>query len=401
MKTLILGSSGYIGSHLCKYFDKNELILDTRNKYNVSSDRIFIDFNIEIAKNLDRNIKNIIYLIYTHLDTEYEFVEKLLKYCKKKNINFYFISSQSIFHKTKSPYAISKFKISELVKNYNQFVIYLPFVYGGLHKGLYGKFIKLMNRAYIKPLIFPSPNLQIVFINDVCVALFQFIKNSYNKECFICNPDPVPFNLFVQKLSIHSSKNILNLPLPIPKHFIILLSMLFKHNQYIFSLMNLINVEQVFFKREKIYNIHYHNLDDSLVSLNSHRRLKLILAKKYLNYFLKSAPSPSSIKHFVKGINNEASIKQSYKNLLLLYFLPVSLIDHLPKIIKTKFSIDKFLYLASRISEFTREGAILYLSDKNTGPLRLFFLIVSFCSYFIYTLLSLFVIPVIFLIYEK
>ena len=236
MKILIIGGAGFIGSHLCEAYIKDNNVTSLDNYISGKEEN-----HIPGVRYLNMDAKDILsidpeYQLIFHLG-EYSRVEKsldkldfvlennslpilnILKFTKASNAKLIYAGSSTKFadngtNKFKSPYAFSKWQNSEIVKFYceNLNIPYaIPYfynVYGGRENAngefatVIAKFLNLKSRH--KKLYITKPGTQtrnFTHIDDTVNALEIIADKGLGDEYGIANPHSYSINEVAQLIS--------------------------------------------------------------------------------------------------------------------------------------------------------------------------------------------------------
>jgi uncharacterized protein YbjT (DUF2867 family) len=240
-KILITGSSGFIGSHVCQLFTKEQIphtLLKRSSHFSHHSKQkaeyseyLYLDWPNDLDSLDLKNFSTIIHLAYPQIkqsDTEESLhqkhllpVKSIITRIKATNpeCHLIFISSQSSSSETSSKYGQIKHQTEQLIiKSDIPFTILVPgLVYGNGGKGLFGQIEKLTTLIPVIPV--PGGDdkiLQTVQVWDIAKAILKIVKNPdahSRKKYFLANP-PLTFAGFVKKISRSKKKNTLLLPIP-------------------------------------------------------------------------------------------------------------------------------------------------------------------------------------------
>lgn len=251
---LIIGASGFIGSHVCSLFKKSSIPYIILSRKNIGPHQkndeniVSITWPIDIKSLVLSDISTILYLSYApilqsmsqqDIARENLFpISLLIERVKESNpsCHLIFISSQSAANNTKSKYGKMKFEAEELIKKSElPWTILKPgLVIGEGAKGLYGRIISLIRKSPIIPLIGFSDNfVQPLFIDDlthVIKKIAECPKNHVNCEYLLAD-SPIPFHEFLRKVTAcHKIKRFF---LPVPNkliyHFLLIIERLWKN----------------------------------------------------------------------------------------------------------------------------------------------------------------------------
>ena len=236
MKILIIGGAGFIGSHLCETYIKNNSVTSLDNYISGKKQN-----HIPGVRYLNMDAKDILsiepeYQLIFHLG-EYSRVEQsldkidfvlgnnslpilnILKFVKASNAKFIYAGSSTKFadngtNKFKSPYAFSKWQNSELVKFYCEnpdiayAISYFYNVYGGRENSdgefatVIAKFLNL--KKHNKKLYVTKPGTQtrnFTHIDDTVNALKMIADKGLGDEYGIASPNSYTLNEVARLIS--------------------------------------------------------------------------------------------------------------------------------------------------------------------------------------------------------
>ena len=236
MKILIIGGAGFIGSHLCEAYVKNNDVTSLDNYISGKKEN-----HIPGVRYLNMDAKDILsidpeYQLIFHLG-EYSRVEKsldkidfvlennslpilnILKFTKASNAKLIYAGSSTKFadngtNKFKSPYAFSKWQNSEIVKFYcensdiSYAITYFYNVYGerenadGEFATVIAKFLKL--KSHNKKLYVTKPGTQtrnFTHIDDTINALEMIADKGFGDEYGIASPQSYTVDEVAQLIS--------------------------------------------------------------------------------------------------------------------------------------------------------------------------------------------------------
>lgn len=119
MKTIITGSSGFIGSHLVRTLN-NPYIIDLRNGDNLLDDALDIELEADVVIHLaamplvPESIENPWYSFRHNVAGTI----KVLEYCRRTHAKLIFTSSAQATLDAKNPYALQKYQCEQWIQMY-------------------------------------------------------------------------------------------------------------------------------------------------------------------------------------------------------------------------------------------------------------------------------------------
>lgn len=198
MKIFLTGSSGFIGSHLKKFFLNKYKVLDVDlrkldGNYNLNNLTILSsvqknDVIINCAASLRPKSKLDFYI-------NSKFPILLIKYLKKKKLNNKFIHLSSLnvtVGQMKDSYSLSKKKCEKLIKSKNVIILRLPLIIKKnrknelLSNGALSIFFKYLNFDFlpIYPMVYPGNYYNPIEINKIAKFIFKLIKTNKIKKIY-------------------------------------------------------------------------------------------------------------------------------------------------------------------------------------------------------------------------
>lgn len=228
-RVLVTGGAGFIGSNLIKKLiethpeieilsidnystGKKENHIDSKNvTYHTASTWDYFDTNFDNHKPFDvvfhfgeysrivKSFDDVDYVMKTNLHG----TTRILEICRKWNAKLIYSASSSIFGNNKedqhlNPYAWTKSKIVELIKNYknwyglNYEICYFYNVYGNgqITEGDYATVIGIFETQYKsnKPLTVVSPGTQsrdFTHVDDIVDGVLKSVNKNMNYEWFL------------------------------------------------------------------------------------------------------------------------------------------------------------------------------------------------------------------------
>lgn len=419
MKIFITGASGYIGSRLTTLASSigHEIILATRIRPFSSSKWFPYDLNNAEPIILQEDIDVVIHLA---TNTAYENDSKteilaaqvLIQATKKIATKFIYISSQTAHHDAPTAYGRLKWKIEQDVLAANGWVIRPGQVYGGSEQGLFGTLVRLVSSLPMLPAFLPSPKIQPIHVDDLVKALLCIAESDNVASGVICiaSAKPISFTKFLSVIAYQRVRKT-KLFIPFPIIFITIISSLIGYRlrnrlglERLKSLFDLPIMDTE--KDLKILNLSLRSLSSGMHRSGSNRRRTLILEGRALfKYLLKSNPSTSLISRYVRVIEKMREGKPLgfpqfiYKQPLLMGFLDNPLYAQIRKNNEFIWRLDA----ATLLAEATIQGADSFLGfNKKSGVfISLFIMLKSLISEAFWRVLSLTILPIMWLFKEK
>jgi len=419
MKIFITGASGYIGSRLTTLASSkgHEVILASRIRPFSSSKWFPYDLNNTDPIILQEDIDVVIHLA---ANTAYENDSKteilaaqvLIQATKKIEAKLIYISSQTACHDAPTAYGRLKWKIEQDVLAADGWVVRPGQVYGGSEQGLFGILVSLVNNLPILPAFLPSPNVQPIHVDDLAEGLLCISEADNVASGVICiaSPEPVSFTKFLSVIAsqrVHKKK----LFIPFPIIFITIIGSLIGYRlrnrlglERLKSLFDLPIMDTE--KDLKILNLSLRSMSSGMHRSGSNRRRTLILEGRALFiYLLKSNPSTSLIRRYVRVIEKMREGKSLglpqfiYKQPLLIGFLDSSPYAQIRKNNEFIWRLDA----ATLLAEATIQGATSFLGlDKKSGVfVSLFIMLKLLISEVFWRVLSLTILPIMLLYKDK
>ena len=419
MKIFITGASGYIGSRLTTLasLKGHEVILASRLRPFSSNKWFPYDLNNADPIILQEDIDVVIHLATNttyenYSKTEILAAQVLIQATKKIEAKFIYISSQTARHDAPTAYGRLKWKIEQDVLAADGWVIRPGQVYGGSEQGLFGMLVKIVRSLPILPAFLPSPKVQPIHVDDLAEGLLCIAQADNVASGVICiaSPEPVSFTKF---LSVIASQRVRKkkLFIPFPIIFITIIGSLIGYRlrnrlglERLKSLFDLPIMDTE--KDLKILNLSLRSLSSGMHRSGSNRRRTLILEGRALFiYLLKSNPSASLIRRYVRVIEKMREGKPLglrqfiYKQPLLMGFLDRPPYAQVRENSEFVGRLDDAMVLA----EATIQGASSFLGiDKKSGVfVSLFIILKSLISEAFWRALSFTILPIMWLYKEK
>jgi nucleoside-diphosphate-sugar epimerase len=419
MKIFITGASGYIGSRLTTLASSkgHEVILASRLPPFSSSNWFPYDLNNADSIILQEDIDVVIHLA---TDTTFENDNKteilaakvLIQATKKISAKFIYISSQTARHDAPTAYGRLKWKIEQDVLASDGWVIRPGQVYGGNEQGLFGMLVSIVRSLPILPAFLPSPKVQPIHVDDLSKGLLCIAQADNVASGVICiaSPEPVSFTKFLSVISCQRVRK-QKLFIPFPIIFITIISSLIgyrlRNRLGLERLKSLFDLPIMDTKKDlKILNLSLRSLSSGMHRSGSNRRRTLILEGRALfMYLLKSNPSSSLIRRYVRVIEKMREGKPlGLPQFICKQPLLIGFLDRPPYAQITENSefvgrLDDAMVLA----EATIQGASSFLGfDKKSGVfVSLFIILKSLISEAFWRVLSLTILPIMLLFKEK
>jgi len=419
MKFFITGASGYIGSRLVFLASSkdHDVILASRIRPFSSCEWFPYDLNNTNPIILQEDIDVVIHLA---ANTAYENDSKteilaaqvLIQATKKIKAKFIYISSQTAHHDAPTVYGRLKWKIEQDVLAADGWVIRPGQVYGGSEQGLFGILVSLVNNLPILPAFLPPPNVQPIHVDDLAEGLLCISEADNVASGVICiaSPEPVSFTKFLSAIACQRVRK-KKLFIPFPIIFITIIGSLIgyrlRNRLGLERLKSLFDLPIMDTETDlKILNLPLRSLSSGMHRSGSNRRRTLILEGRALFiYLLKSNPSTSLIRRYVRVIEKMREGKSLglpqfiYKQPLLMGFLDSPPYAQIRKNNEFIWRLDA----ATLLAEATIQGATSFLGfNKKSGVFVSLFVMFKLliCEVF-WRVLSLTILPIMLLYKEK
>lgn len=319
MKLAITGTSGYIGGSLvrCALEQGHEVLHLTRRRP-VHSNQ-WIPFDIDISKkiHLECDVTAVVHLainprtvMQNQSDLEILAAKNLMDAAAAAGARFVFVSSQTASASAPTLYGQTKWRIEQLVLQCGGIVVRPGQVYGGEEKGLFGLLVGLVAHLPLLPAFLPSPKVQPVHVDDLCLSLLRTAQNyaAISGVLSVAQSHPISFTSFLKAIALgRLQKRRLFVPVPA----ILVRVAVWVLGKECSSRMGLTRLESLF-------NLPYMDCQESLDSLGlklrplhegMRSRSELVNnaleveARTLLHYVLKVQPDASLIKGYVDMIN--------------------------------------------------------------------------------------------------
>jgi len=332
MRILITGASGYIGEQLVlqALTDGHVVFAASRSPiaavnakylpYDLGEYESFrlpdnIDFIFHLAANTKSNSVT--------PAVEIAAAANLVNASLRSNAKFIFISSQVARPDAPTEYGQTKWEIEQRVLAAGGIVIRPGQVYGGPENGLYGRLCSSLRNLPFIPAFVPSPLIQPIHIQDLVKGLLNCLTlENYSGQIFkLGSIDPISFTFFLQSIArIHNNKSRLLLPIPTFAVLAIIkiIGKSFAARTGLDKLKSLMDVPLMDTKADLSFlRLQLRSLQSGLTKSGRYNRHALIIeGNSLLTYILKSTPSVSLIKIYVRAI-------ESLRDKKPLGFLPI------------------------------------------------------------------------------
>ena len=230
-KVLVTGANGYIGSHMltklisCGYdviaLVRNPALMSVQNGVSVYSYQLDSDVSLEIFKDLSAVIHLATFtgdLDIGKQKTEIKAINNLMEAANNAQVEkFIFISSQSAKPDAPTFYGRNKWLLEQEVANHGGIIVRPGLVYGGDREcALFGTLCKLVSKFSVVPDLLPSPEVQPVHVDDLCLAIFNIVINPMKKfEFNIAATESMRFSGFLKSLAWYRyNKYLWSVPFP-------------------------------------------------------------------------------------------------------------------------------------------------------------------------------------------
>lgn len=255
-KVLVTGANGYIGSHmLTKLISssyevvalvRNPACMSVRKGVSVYSYQLDSDVSLEMFKGVSAVIHLATFTGDRDIEkqkTEIKAINNLMVAASQAQVEkFIFISSQSAKPDAPTFYGRDKWLLEQEVENHGGIIVRPGLVYGGDREcALFGTLCKLVSKFLVVPDLLPSPEVQPVHVDDLCLAIFNIIIKPVQKfEFNIAATESMRFSKFLKSLAWYRYNKYL-WSVPFPGVILSFIAMLFK----LLPDLKLINSERI------------------------------------------------------------------------------------------------------------------------------------------------------------
>ena len=324
---MVIGSSGYIGAPLVRLAEKlgHHVLGTTRERVDINAN--LVRYSMGDSKFiLPDDIEVVIHLAAKNQesleqdDEEILGLKRLVNECNRVGALMIYVSSQTVLGPLISKYAKSKSIFENIVLSSNGVVVRVGQVYGGLEKGLFGSIVNFLKISPVIPQFFPSPQIQLVHVEDVTSALLFLSEEKTTGIYQLANSKPISFNKFLKLVQFHRVGEF-RIILPIPTKILTTAFSLLKFNSHINNIgirfKTLVSLP--YMKPSDIFvekKIMVRSLHDGMSKTGSARLRKLAYEGRLLGkYLICSDPSIGIVKRYVRYqliSNRFALIYRSY-----------------------------------------------------------------------------------------
>lgn len=389
MNLVVTGATGYIGRHLVALAMKegHDVIAATRSRPSQPVSN-WLPFELSAIEkfSLPSNTDVIIHLATdtTSILEDGERIEilaaqALIKAAAESAVKLLYLSSQTARQDAPTMYGQLKWKIEQMVLASGGVVVRPGQVYGGQELGLFGRLVDNVRQLPLLPMFLPLPMVQPIHVDDLAKGLLHIVENESLKLGIVClgSTEPISFTKFLSSISSYRiRRNKLFIPLPT---FLITITGMLIGNR----LSGRLGIKRL----HSLFNLPMMNTATDLNQLglslreissgmhrsgNDKRRRLLQEGKALFTYLLKSCPSSSLLRRYVRAVEKLAS-GHPLDLPQWLYKLPIlfSLFDRRAHLLSNKAS--DFIWridAAMALSEATPKGAELFLSvGRKSGLL--------------------------------
>jgi nucleoside-diphosphate-sugar epimerase len=393
MRIVLTGGTGYIGSRFiskCLEHNYNVTLLSRVNPMIKGLDWQY--FNLQDAKkiSLPNDTSH-----FFHMATESSLVKSpniklelasakmLLDLCQSLNAKFIFLSSQAAQEKSISDYGLTKWHIEKDVLASNGFVIRVGQVYGGKLDGLFGVLSSIVKKHHILPFFIPIPSIQPIHIDDLNIALIQFIKDrSLKSKIYSLGADiPINFSIFLNEIA-KSRFRFKRFFLPIPAFFVNLLCLLpagiLKNKSAFLKLKSFFELPLMNTREDMaILKLSLRDLSSGMHPSGSNRRRSFLIEGWILfKYVFKSPPNFIFLRRYIKFIEKKDLIKPLHlPESLKLFSGTLCFFEYFTFYRDWNLVLKQRLDFVLFISESDRFNYVSFFKNKKNFILSLFLLI--------------------------
>jgi NADH dehydrogenase len=213
MLILITGATGYIGSRLtCLALKRGHdvTILSRQRPPSVAASWIAFDLLSDNPIELPAGMDAVIHLATTFAampsstgEMEIVATHELIKAAQNTGAKFIFVSSQTARADAPTAYGRTKWRIEQMVRAAEGWVVRPGQVYGGSLRGLFGLLVRTVKNLPILPAFMPAPLIQPVHVEDLAEGLLRIAERHDippNIYC-IAASEPVSFTKFLNEIS--------------------------------------------------------------------------------------------------------------------------------------------------------------------------------------------------------
>lgn len=236
MKTLVVGGSGFLGSHVCDELSKNNhevIILDKSKSLFLKNNQKQIIININNTKKINHLLKKIDYVYFFSgisdlnecklkpIETVNENILPLvnfLKLCSSNKIKrFIYASSVYVNSREGSFYKSSKLACESYIKEFykayglNYTILRYGSIYGPRSDNRNGLFRILENAIYKKKLIYdgsPDAVREYIHVNDAAKTSVEILSTKYkNQTLILTGQEPMKISELLKTIAEILNKN--------------------------------------------------------------------------------------------------------------------------------------------------------------------------------------------------
>lgn len=328
----MIGSTGYIGGPLVKLAKKlGHCVLESTRKNVYNNDKLVKYCMKDVEFTLPDDIEVVIHLAaknqesLVQADEEIEGFKHLVDECNRVGALMLYVSSQTVLGPLISNYAKSKAIFENIALKSNGVVVRLGQVYGGLEKGLFGSITNFLKISPVIPHFLPSPQIQLVHVDDVALALLYISEEKLIGLYQFANSKSISFNEFLKLVQSHRVGEF-RIVVPMPTKVLATVFSVLRFNKHInnFGVRYKTLISLPYMKPSDIFSkkkFMERSVEDGMSKSGSVRLRKLVYEGRLIGkYLICSDPSIGIVKRYVRyqAMSNELAL--IYKSSILWKF---------------------------------------------------------------------------------